>query len=104
MKLAQKIPRVSEVIPSWNRDGEELKEGGLQNTLQTDDHINNTANTTVENESFLTQAITGVVFTLAPLVVFGGIAAISVDAADACSSTATCSTDFGGNLMCLTTW
>jgi len=37
MKPANEIPRVSEVIPSWNRDGEEVKEGGLHNTLQTND-------------------------------------------------------------------
>ena len=67
-------------------------------------NINNTANTTVENESFLRQATTGVVFTLAPFALVAGFTAISVTAVDAYSSTATCSTDFGGNLMCLTTW
>ena len=67
-------------------------------------NINKTAKTTVVNETSLRQATTGVVFTLAPFVVVAGFAAISVTAADAYSSTATCSTDFGGNLMCLTTW
>ena len=67
-------------------------------------NINNTANTTVENEPFLRQATTGVVLTLAPFAVVAGFTAISVTAVDAYSSTATCSTDFGGNLMCLTTW
>ena len=67
-------------------------------------NINKTAKTTFENESFLRQATTGVVFTLAPVAVVAVLTAISVTAADAYSSTATCSTDFGGNLMCLTTW
>ena len=67
-------------------------------------NINETAKTTFENESFLRQATTGVVFTLAPFTVVAGFAAISVTAVAAYSSTATCSTDFGGNLMCLTTW
>ena len=67
-------------------------------------NINKTAKTTVENETSLRQATTGVVFTLAPFVVVAGFAAISVTAVAAYSSTANCSTDFGGNLMCLTTW
>ena len=67
-------------------------------------NINKTAKTTFENESYLRQATTGVVFTLAPFAVVAGFTAIYVTAVAAYSSTATCSTDFSGNLMCLTTW
>ena len=67
-------------------------------------NFNNIANITVAKESFLKQAAIGVALALAPFAVVLGIAAISVTAADAYSSTATCSTDFGGNVMCRTAW
>ena len=43
-------------------------------------------------------------FALAPFAVALGIAAIYATAAVAYSSTATCSTDFGVNVICRTTW
>ena len=67
-------------------------------------NFNNIANITVAKESFLKQAAIGVALALAPFAVVLGIAAISVTAADAYSSTVTCSTDFGGNVMCRTAW
>ena len=66
-------------------------------------NFNNIANITVAKESFLKQAAIGVALALAPFAVVLGIAAISVTAADA-YSTATCSTDFGGNVVCRTAW
>ena len=63
-------------------------------------NINKTA---VAKESGLKQLATAVAFALAPFAVVLSIAAIFV-AADAYSSTAACSTDFGGNVMCRTAW
>ena len=66
--------------------------------------MTNTNNTAVAKESGLKQLATVVAFALAPFEVVLGIAAIFNTAADAYSSTATCSTDFGGNVMCCTAW
>ena len=66
--------------------------------------MTNINNTSVAKEFGLKQLATAVAFALAPFAVVIGIAAIFVTAADAYSSTATCSTDFGGNVMCRTAW
>ena len=66
--------------------------------------MTNISNTSVAKESGLKQVATAVAFALAPFAVVLGIAAIFVTAADAYSNAATCSTDFGGNVMCRTAW
>ena len=66
--------------------------------------MTNINKTVVAKESALKQLATAVAFALAPFAVVLSIAAIFVTAADAYSSTAACSTDFGGNVMCRTAW
>ena len=68
-------------------------------TVQTDEQLNITSNRTVECESFLRQATTGVVYALAPMEIVAGLAAFNIPSADASRSTATCNADIAGNVM-----
>ena len=68
-------------------------------------NINDTTkNTIIAKEPGLRQVVTAVAFALAPFVVVLVIAAMYVAAVNAYSNTATCSTDFRGNVICRTTW
>ena len=62
-------------------------------------NINITSNRTVECESFLRQATTGVVDALAPMEIVAGLAAFNIPSADASSSTVTCNVDIAGDVM-----
>lgn len=68
-------------------------------TVQLMSNINITSNRTVECESFLRQATTGVVYALAPMEIVAGLAAFNIPFADASRSTATCNADIAGNVM-----
>ena len=70
----------------------------------TSNQMTNINNTAVAKESGLKQVATAVAIALSPFAVVLGIAAIFVTAADTYSNAPTCSTDFGGNVVCRTAW
>ena len=61
-------------------------------------NINITSNRTVECESFLRQATTGVVYALAHMEIVAGLAAFNIPFADASRRTATCNADIAGDV------
>ena len=70
--------------------------------LMSNSNINITSNRTVEFESFLRQATTGVVYALAPMEIVAGLSAFNIPSADASRSTATCNADIAGDVMSCT--
>ena len=62
-------------------------------------NINITSNRIVECESFLRQAITGVVYALAPMEIVAGLAAFNILSVEVSRSTAICNADIAGDVM-----